>query len=299
MTLSAEIAMSRWKRTLAVIAVVVISGATYLWFFGPQTFFALQSRKWGRQIPIVKSVPAELRDLSVSKAPGREISFMGVAFDVPWNDVDEKKSRVVGSWAFIIFRSGTSIILCIGKPKGFMNNMFRDKIASPELFTRLYGPDVLNSDYSLKKAIFQTTPSDITLLTPSGRAAGLSSVLIIKAIMPPTTDWAIYNIQTTGMRGFQLGDPIRRPKKMSLELDGDEVEIEINIDQRAPGPTPAITQSEINRVIQSVHTTKNARPILSFDPREEILSKLNPKSWKPDPLAGEVLSEISPRMTGE
>jgi hypothetical protein len=270
--------MSRWKWTLVAVATVVIGGGTYLWFFGPQTFFALQSRKWGRQIPIVKSVPAERQDLSVSKAPGQEISFMGVAFDVPWDDVDEGKSRVVGSWAFIIFRSGNSIILCIEKPKDFMGFMFQKKYASPELFTRLYGPNVLNSDYALKKAIYQTTPSDITLLTSSGKAAGLSSVLIIKAIMPPTTDWAIYNIQTTGMRGFQLGDPIRRPKKMSLELYGDDVEVEINIEQVASGPTPAITQSDINRIIQSLHTVKNAQPILTINPQEAILSKLNSKS---------------------
>jgi hypothetical protein len=270
--------MSRWKRTLTVLAIVVIGGATYLWFFGPQTFFAFQTRKIGREIPIVKSVPAELRDLSVSQAPGQKLSFMGVEFETPWGDVDQSKSKIVGTWALIVFPSGRSIILCVNEPKVFMTGMFRDKIGTPELFTRLYGPDVLNSDYALKKAIFQTTPSDITLLTSSGRAAGLSSVLIIKAIMPPTTDWAIYNIQSTGMRGFQLGDPIRRPKKMSLELDGDDVEIEINIDQLATGPTPAITQPEINRIIRSVHTVKNAQRILTVNPQKEILSKLNPNS---------------------
>ena len=183
--------MSRWKRTLIALAIVVIGGGTYLWFFGPQTFFALQSRKMGRDVPIVKSVPTELQDLSVSKAPGQKLSFMGVEFEVPWDDVDQNKSRIVGTWAFIHFRSGNSIILCVDKPKGFMSAIFRDKIVSPELFTRLYGPDVLNSDYALKKAIFETTPSDITLSTPSHRAAGLTSILIIKAIMPPTTDWAI------------------------------------------------------------------------------------------------------------
>lgn len=65
---------------------------------------------------------------------------------------------------------------------------------------------------------------------------------------------------------------------MSLELYGDDVEIEINIEQVAASPTPAITQSEINRIIQSVHTIKNAQPILTVNPQEEILSKLNPKS---------------------
>ena len=247
--LSAEVAMFRWKRILAVLAIVAIGGATYLWFFGPQTFFAFQTRKMGWKIPIVKSVPTDLRDLSVSDAPVQKLSFMGVEFEVPWGDIDQSKSRIVGTWALIPFRSGRSILLCVSKPKGFIADMFRDKIGTPELFTELYGPGVLTSDYSLKKAIFQTTPRDITLLTPSGRAAGLSSVLIIKAIMPPTTDWAIYNIQTTGTRGFQLGDPIRRPKKMSLELEGEDVEIEINIDQLASGPAAAITQSEINRII--------------------------------------------------
>jgi hypothetical protein len=273
-----EVAVSRWKGILTALTIAVIVGGTYLWFLGSQTFFALQSRKLGREIPIVKSVPAALRDLSVSQAPGQKLSFMGVEFEVPWNDVDEKKTRIVGTWALIHFRSGNSIILCVSTPKAFMSNMFRGKIASPQLFTGLYGPDVLNSDYSLKKAIFETTPSNITLLTPSGKAAGLSSVLIIKAIMPPTTDWTIYNIQTTGLKGFQLGDPGRRPKKMSLELYGDDVEIEINISQAELGATPAITQSEINRIIQSAHTIKDAQPILTVNPQRQMLSKLNPKS---------------------
>jgi hypothetical protein len=65
---------------------------------------------------------------------------------------------------------------------------------------------------------------------------------------------------------------------MSLELDGDDVEIEINIFQAESGQTPAITQPEINRMTQSAHTIKNAQPILTFNAQEEILSKLNPKS---------------------
>jgi len=269
--------MSKRKRTLTVLAIAVVTGAAYLWFFGPQTFCIFQTRKIGREIPIVKSVPVERPDLSISTARGQKLSFMGVEFEVPWGDVDQSKSRIVGTWAAIYFPAGKSILLCVNKPKAFMDGIFRDKIGSSELFTRLYGPNVLNSDYALRKAIFETTPSDITLSTSSGKADGLTFVIFIKAIMPPTTDWAIYDIQSTSMKGFQLGDPIRRPKKMSLELDGDNVEIEFNIEQAASGPTPAITQSEINRIIQTAHTTKNAQPVLTVSPQEEILSELNPK----------------------
>lgn len=259
--------MSKSKRIKIALSIAIIVAGTYLWFFGVQTFFVIESRKMGREIPIVKSVPIQLRDLSVSSAQGEKLSFKGVEFEVPWDDVDENKSRMVGSWALISFRSGSSIILCATRPKDFMSDLFRNKIASPELFTQLYGPDVLNSDYALKKAIFETTPSDISLLTPSGRSAGLNSVLIMKAIMPPTTDWAIYNIQSNVLKGFQLGDPERRPKKMSLELFTNDVEFEVNIEQPVSGSTHAITQSEINRIIQSAHTIANAQPILTVKPR--------------------------------
>jgi len=258
--------MSKRNRILISLGSVVIIGGVYLWFFGVQTFFAIYSRKIGREVPIVKSAPVELRDLGVSQARGETLGFSGVEFEVPWNDVDEKKSRVVGGWALITFRSGSSIILCVTSPKDFMNDMFRNKIARPELFTGLYGPGVLQSDYALKKAIFETTPSKINLLTPAKEAAGLSSVLLMKAVMPPTTDWAIYRIQSKSFKGFQLGDPWRRPKKMSIELYGDNVEIEINFEQIPAGPTPAITQAEINRIIQSAHSTANARPILTVTP---------------------------------
>jgi hypothetical protein len=258
--------MSKRKRIFGTLSIAVVVCAVYLWFFGPQTFFAINSRKLGRDIPIVKSAPVELRNLDVSQERGEKLSFKGIEFEVPWSDVDENKSRIVAGWALISFRSGNGIILCVNPPKDLMNDMFRNKAIGPELFTSLYGPEVLESDYALQRAIFETTPSKINLFMPSNRAAGLSSVLIMKAIMPPTTDWAIYTVQSANFKGFQLGDPRRRPRKMSLELFGENVEIEINIDQLQSAATPAITQAEINRIVQSAHQVSNAQPSLTVNP---------------------------------
>ena len=152
----------------------------YLWFFGTQTFFALYARQIGRKIPIVKSVPVDLKDLSVSELKGERVSFMEAEFEVPWDDVDEEKTRIAGNWALIHFRSGNSIILCVAQADGFIANMAKSKTPDPQLFKEIYGPDVLRSDYALHKAIFETTPSQINLLTPASRAAGLSSVIFIK-----------------------------------------------------------------------------------------------------------------------
>ncbi len=143
-------------------------------------------------------------------------------------------------------------------PDGFIAGLTKSKTPDPELFKAMFGPDILRSDYTLQKAIFETTPSQINLSTPANRAAGLSSVIIIKAIMPPTTDWAIYNIQSQNFRGFQLGDPIRRPRKMCLKLYGNDVEFEINITQNTNAPGPGITQAELNRIIQTARKAARA-----------------------------------------
>jgi hypothetical protein len=258
--------MSKWTRRLIWCGAFGITCVVYLWFFGVQTFFALQTRKIGRRIPIAKSVPVELEDLSVSMTQGEKLSFLGAEFEVPWNDVDEKKTRITGNWVFIQFRSGLAIILCVLPPDGFISSMSKDKTPDPELFARIFGREVLRSDYALKKAIFETTPSQVTLFTPANRAAGLSVVVLLKAIMPPTTDWAIYNIRSKDFKGFQLGSPVRHPNQMSLELFADDIQFEINISQNASGSTPGITQAEINRIIQTAHKAARTQSILTVNP---------------------------------
>jgi hypothetical protein len=244
--------MSKWKRRLLWATGVLTVCVAYLWFFGTQTFFALWARNIGRKTPIVNSVPVNLNDVSVSQAKGEKLAFMGAEFEVPWDDVEQQKVRVVGNWLIVPFRSGNLIVLCVQPPDGFIADMTKSKTPDPELFREIYGPEVLRSDYALHKAIFETTPSQINLFTPANRAAGLGSVVFIKAIMPPTTDWAIYEIQSQAFRGFQLGDPIRRPKKICIELYANDAHFEINIEQNTTAPGPGITQAELNRIIQTV-----------------------------------------------
>lgn len=246
--------------------VIVLACIVYAWFFGPQTFFALLARRTGRQVPIVKSVPVELEDLSVSTTRGAKLSFQEAEFEVPWDDVDEQKTRIVGKWVGVRFRSGRAILLCVGPQDGFIGGLAKDKNIDPNSFASLYGSEVLRSDYTLFKAIYETTPSQISLFTPASRAAGLSSVMIVKALIPPTTDWAIYNIRSKDAKGFQLGSPTRRPKKMCLELFTGNVEFEITLFQSETGPIPAITQAEINRIIQTAHKAELKQPVLTVSP---------------------------------
>src|SRR2546429_1773968 len=63
-------------------------------FFGFQTLIALEARYLARKAPVVRVAPAQLRDFSISRSPGRKLSYFGYEFEVPWNDVDEAKSEI-------------------------------------------------------------------------------------------------------------------------------------------------------------------------------------------------------------
>jgi hypothetical protein len=142
--------MSKWKYRLVWFITPVVLGGAFLWFFGVETFFALNARRMGRQVPIVNSVPVELKDLTISKVPGKKLSFQGAEFEVPWDDVDENKTRIVGKWVAVYFRSGRSILLCVDAPDGFITSLSRNKTVDPRLFEAMYGPEVLRSDYALQ-----------------------------------------------------------------------------------------------------------------------------------------------------
>jgi hypothetical protein len=46
--------MSRWKRILVSLGIVVIVTLANLWFFGTQTFFALEAHNIAGKLPFVK-----------------------------------------------------------------------------------------------------------------------------------------------------------------------------------------------------------------------------------------------------
>jgi hypothetical protein len=85
----------KWARILIGLFVVVLVCVAYLWFFGFQTLIVLEARYLARKTPAVSMAPAQLADFSISRSPGRKLSYFGYEFEVPWNDVDEAKSGLI------------------------------------------------------------------------------------------------------------------------------------------------------------------------------------------------------------
>jgi len=80
-------------------------------------------------------------------------------------------------------------------------------------------------------------------------------LLVIKAITVPEQS-GIYSIQTGNFRGFQYGDPHSRPRNVVAELFADDGGVTFIFAGQGKEHPLGISQPEINRVVQSLHKTR-------------------------------------------
>jgi len=175
--------MSRWKRVLISLGIVLVASVAYLWLFGTQTFFALEAQNFARKLPFLKRTPVPLPDLSVSEVSGTTLSYFGYEFEVPWTDIDTEKSKIVGgNKAIIAFRSGNVLSVWSGQPHEFMNYLLEQGKIDKDTFRKIYGHEALQSDYNFKRLILETTPEKITIFTDSRTAVSRGVLLMVKAM---------------------------------------------------------------------------------------------------------------------
>lgn len=204
-----------------------------------------------RKLPEAWETPVPLTDLSIASRPHRESSFCGYQFELPWDDVDERKSKTVGSIQLTAFRSMNGLWFSCFPRKSFVNEVIKNMKLDPVAFGRTYGA-ASESDYNFYRMMLAVTPGSFTLFTPRQQFGRESSLLVLKAIAMPPTDSGIFLVQTGRFRGFQFGAPQRRPSKITDELYTDDGGIELIFFQDQHSSAPAISQAEINRVVQSV-----------------------------------------------
>jgi len=69
----------------------------------------------------------------------------------------------------------------------------------------------------------------------------------------PKAGSGIFLDSTRDFKGFQFENPQSRPSRITVELFSNDGGIDVIFMQKAGAP--AISQAEINRVIQSIHRT--------------------------------------------
>jgi hypothetical protein len=246
--------MSRRTRFLIGLGMAVLVSVIYLWFFGFQTLIALEVRYLTRKMPVVRLAPVQLTDLSISRSPGRKLSYFGYEFEVPWADMDEANSKMIGdNKAMIAFRSGNSLSVWQGSPRAFVNSLLSNDKIDQSTLRRMYGDEALQSDSALYRTILETTPENLTPFISQGDAVSRAILLIVKGtIMPRGSVSGIFAVKAGEFSGFQFGRPANPSDELSVRLFSDSSSLNFIFYQKPGGPA-IISQPDINRMLRTLH----------------------------------------------
>ncbi|HKW64447.1 MAG TPA: hypothetical protein VJN89_17985 [Candidatus Acidoferrum sp.] len=246
---------SKWPRILIGLFIVLLLCAAYLWFFGFQTLILLEARFLTRKAPAVSMAPAQLADSSISRSPGKKLSYFGYEFEVPWNDVDESKSGPIpdSNKAMIVFHSGNSLSVWHGSQRAFLNQVLSNDKIDQNTLRRIVGDEALQSDFALYRTILQMTPDKMTPFEHQTDAANQALLLLVKGFcMPAGSDSGVFSITAGEFSGFQFGRPQNPSGQVSVRLFSPTSSLNFIFLHPIGGPT-AISQPDINRLLQTLH----------------------------------------------
>jgi hypothetical protein len=250
-----------WRRILITVVVtlaVVFVGVTWI---APVAF----SYHAGRTAPpIARVVPIDLKDQSVSRAPGKKLSYFGYEFEVPWSDLDETQSRLYPEdkpekcKVDLHFRSGLRVVLTSVPPREWANGLAKEMKTSHQRIEATFG----ESDYDFVKTIYDFTPDKMNHWTMDQRVYVREQLLlIIKSIaLLKSAGTGIFNVQNQNFKGFQEGNPQVRQDGIAVQLFSDEGSMEFIFLQHDYQDPAGITQSELNRIIQSLRRADKSAP---------------------------------------
>jgi len=206
--------------------------------------------------------PAQLADSSISHSPGRKLSYFGYEFEVPWGDMDDTKTKMIGdNKALIAFQSGNSLSVWHGSPRAFVNSVLSNDKIDPSTLRRLYGDQALSSDLALYRTILETTPGNMTPFMSRQDIVSRAILLIVKGtILPRGTKSGVFAVTAGEFSGFQFGSPQNQFGEVSVRLFSDSSSLNFIFNQKPGGPA-STSQADINRVLQTLH--KAAAPTVA------------------------------------
>lgn len=243
----------RWlTRFCQVLLIFVAVMGALAWLTGTQIHNWYEARQMAKSAPYLTLVPQPLPDITPSPVPGTTLTAFGYEFQVPWPS--PVKSHIGDSYAWYLFRDGHGFVFWNSDR---MNS--HETLSSPAI-GRFFA--VMNSYPVLKKELY-VTPDQISLFLWKRESARRILLLNLKSIIPHTHRIsAFYTFERQGLRGFQIGDPIRDDMIELICFDSGDHRLDIYFSRKH---NPTLTQPEINRVIQTLHVVTS--PTEGGDPR--------------------------------
>jgi hypothetical protein len=218
-----------------------------------------------KKAPAVASVvPVDLKDKSVSKAPGENLSYFGIEFEVPWSDLDETQTKFYPkeksdkTKVDLRFRSGLRMVVSIHEPREWVNDLPTDMKVSRQDLESAFGRETMQSDYSFTKALYEFTPDNVNpwIASLDGNNREKLLLLIKSLALPKAAETGIFNLRNQSYAGFQEGNPRVRQDEIVVDLFSEDGSVEMIFFQADYRNYKGVTQPEINRIVQSLR--KNA-----------------------------------------
>ncbi len=210
-------------------------------------------------MPTLSKTPVPLQDTSAAKLEGTNISAFGWTCEAPWAEAaTRRKNPLVES---TVFENGKSIGFfdpnqVIDTVAGFAQTT-KDRTTRRQLEAEL-GKQTIISDYDLEHATLQVTPQDFSVFMSSKRAHGEATLLWFKYLTTLGAETGLFSFSFENLRGFQFGDPARARYVVIHGYDRQDRGVKITVSM-ANGSHEHVLQSEINRIVQTMHWTGDAK----------------------------------------
>lgn len=250
-----------WRRLLCAfgrVGLLIVAVTAVFVVLAPTCTNLLLRRKFS-QIPGMYTVVQPLADYTASDAPGTTLSFDGFEFDVPWKSSYKTRpanKRIQG----FEFATGQSALLWVAENQdGLLTSAAKDPSSHMDGLRGAF-PQLMNRPaYDQYSVLLNTTPASIHPFGPIDEAARATTLLMLKAIAPPgDIKSGVYSFKLPDKRGFQLGNPSATSHLCVEVFDLNGHNLEILLSEKVG--TPRITQPEVNRIIQSLHTVPERAP---------------------------------------
>lgn len=237
-------------RTTVILAVCTVAIGFYVLAFGLQTLICFETHRWALSSPYLKAVPQSLPTTVASAAQERDLQFYGFGFEAPWKGVAKRKDG--DQHSEIEFKPGPIVIVYNPADEGDLVGKIRG--GDPHEYSRyegIFGTGFFHDNYSLYSAVYSAAPSDVWPFTSRTKAVRINTLLMWKLRFGLNGSRTIYNVQTSSMRGFQLGDPSRDRSVITQLFDEQGAQVKIFFTSKS-GQPGTIPQSDINCVMDSL-----------------------------------------------
>ncbi len=253
--------MKRLRRIVVIAAVTLATIFVGAEWVAPVVMSIGTARKPPRY---ARLVPVDLQDIAISQAPGRKLSYFGYEFEVPWNDLDETKTKLYRDFVVLTFHSGLSIRVGALPAKLWINGLASSWHVSQASLQLTFGKETMHSDYNFIKMLYEFTPEQMHrwALLPRVHYREFMLLNLKSAALLPPVEKGFFRIHNKSYRGLQEGVPKSTPMIL-FSLYSDEGSIEFAIFRTDHKNLEGVSQAEINRIVQSLRKRADGESVVS------------------------------------